>query len=167
MNRLLKIIFIFTPLWLLAECDSGPLLSRPVASHIKWASETHGLKFAFQGASMPNGPIQSLSIGFHIRKKITIVEARELFILLTQDLIHRINSDKHLRIWLFHYPFTCKNVTYGISFQEQQGESLVVPFITTVFMGRGEIVYQAWDADRKGEIEILREDYVEGQKKCK
>lgn len=154
--------FLFVlPIYLQAEIDSRPLLGRPVASHVRWARDTYDLKPGSQGASMPDGPIRSVSIGLQCDKEVTIEEAREIFVKCVEDLIYRVNADKPLRTWLFDYPFTFRNVDYSISFGERKCGSTPGPFIDAVFMGGGEIIYEIRGAERNRWIEVFSEDYSE------
>ncbi len=167
MDRLLIVFFLLlTPGYLMADGgDPQSLLRAQVSKHLKWANEMHGLKLTYQSVSMPNGPIRQAVVSVYTTKKVDIPEVRKLFIHCTRDLIDRLNSDKRLRIWLLNYPVTYKDIGYSISFDGLKSGAVLSPSIATVRMGRGEIVYVVWDADKKDEVEILRENYLDGVSK--
>ena len=60
--------------------------------------------------------IKELDLHFEGIKKLTVPEARILYVSLMEGLINKVNNDKKVRSYLHDYPFTYKNVKIMINF---------------------------------------------------
>lgn len=72
------------------------------------------------GAMM--GDIQEVFAHYIIRKEMSLVDARKLYIEVAEEFIKRYNDDEKIRKYLHNYPFTIENVELDISFENEQGD---------------------------------------------
>ena len=76
----------------------------------KEMKEQFGLRCTGQGGSMPYD-IQEISVRFVCRQQVTVEEARELEIRVTERFVEIINSHEAIRPFLRDYPWIIEELT--------------------------------------------------------
>ena len=103
--------------------------------------------------------IEMVSLGYHIKRHATVEEARELFIKYSQKLLQRINEDEKMRPFLNQYPFTEKDIRFGLSFVQQNKKEFTDGSVAYVSLVRENIYYYRYDGEKQRFVEILEEPY--------
>jgi hypothetical protein len=129
----------------------------------------NGLEISFIGGSYTTD-VRCILIYYKCKKKLNITEARKLFVQCVEDLISRYNSNKEIRPYLHMYPFTIRNINFGISFDEDINNRVKSPYISLMFSGNDGIrpdfltFYSTIDGDVVNQKEIYEEPYTESVK---
>jgi len=106
--------------------------------------------------------VEKIILNFQISQPMNVPEARSLIINCEEDLLKRFNKDTKIRPYLNNYPFTEKNIEFGISTDLQ--DSLPSKPIAMVFSANGSIYYQSYDRKKRKFNDLHEETYQEALK---
>lgn len=165
----MKYVYIILPLLIfLIACM--PTLPHVRAAHKVMDSFTkkmkkEGLYLQGSGGAMMRD-IQYITLGYEIVQKMTVEEARMLFISKAEALLDQINSDENIRPYLHDYPFTSKNIFFKITFCKPNGEFVDPPYPTYVvlFNHKDQIVYNIYDHQTERLETLYEESYQDALK---
>lgn len=115
----------------------------PLPIHVK---EAHKLMNAFTnkaneenlflvgsgGAMMDD--IQEIILQYGSNQKLTVDQARMLFVKKAESLLTMINDSQKIRPFLHNYPFTSQNIFFSISFYDADNGLIDPPYIAYVSM---------------------------------
>lgn len=117
--------------------------------------EKYRLKPCGQGAAMPGGPIQELTLCFDSKNSLKKEELRSLLINLAQELINQVNGNSNFKKFLKKAPFTIENVQIIIYNHDKDGRYLYDPMIGNAQIQEGLLTYSIYDP----QSDILRYKY--------
>ena len=168
MKILFNILLVLYSFCYSQQSNHGKEASRILSEYSNEMKEKYGLFAIGSGGAMMND-IKQLNLDLEGIKKLTISEARKLYVTLIEDLINKVNNDKKARPYLHDYPFTQKNINIIMAFFKSR------PFITKnyinndnvafIFMIKGKIYYKTYDhLKSKKFILIYEEPYEEALK---
>lgn len=86
--------------------------------------------------------VDLLDLQFKYKKTVSIDEARKLFVISLDKFLLKINSDSKIRIYLHEFPFTAKNMDWGLSFNYFPSDLILDNFVTYAFLDKGKICYK-------------------------
>ena len=93
---------------------------------------------------------------------LSVDEARELFVEVTEELIDRFNKDEKIRPYLHNYPFAFDNVDIMLHLSGKGERSPGEGYVALVYKGKGdEIVYRGYDQETQKFYPLHREPYSE------
>lgn len=116
------------------------------------------------GAMMDN--IKKIHLGFDLKKKVEIDEARLRLVEMTEEFLEEINSDEKLRPYLDNYPFNHKNAELSIGFKDSKGFFFEEGVATVMIVGNK--VFYSISKDRTSPlVTVLSETYSEAFEKVK
>lgn len=135
-------------------------------NHRYFASQ--GLMLCMYGGS-DIGPLREIAAGYRTKRYqfATIEEARRFFCPFVERFIKPFNENKEVRPYLRHYPMIAENFNLEVSFADSKNQSLVIPYICTIMLIRGEIRYFTDDPKQilsKQFIRLHSETFEEAQK---
>ena len=170
MKMLIKMGYVFFLLSSYLYADHATEGLRILSEYSNEMKEKYGLFTIGSGGALMED-IKELDLHFEGVKKLTIPEARKLYVTIIEDLINKVNNDKKARPYLHDYPFTQKNANIMIAFfkshpftiQNRMNDG----FITLIFISRGNICYNIYDPTKdeyKRLVTIHEEPYEEALK---
>ncbi len=90
---------------------------------IQEAKGRYGFRpFGIGGGFLNN--VNELLLSFKKEGIYNVDEARELFILSSQDFLKKINTDEEIRPHLSNYPFTEQNISYTLTFVDERNHGI-------------------------------------------
>lgn len=105
----------------------------------KEMKEQFGLRCTGQGGSMPYD-IQEISVRFVCRQQVTVEEARELEIRVTERFVEIINSHEAIRPFLRDYPWDHRRADIMIAFRDEYGEDYPEG-VRLILQGKDQVFY--------------------------
>jgi hypothetical protein len=98
-----------------------------------------------EGAAMPGGPIQELTLCFDTKHTHTKEQLRKLLINITKELVEKVNENKEIQEFLKEPPFTIKNVEIVIYNHDQNGRSVCDPDVSVAEISQTKLIYRSID----------------------
>ncbi|MBS0629626.1 MAG: hypothetical protein JSS30_05300 [Verrucomicrobia bacterium] len=137
-----------------------------IRGHIKNMAEEHWLTESI-GGSFYEGDIKQLEVSFKvISDEFNIDHLRSLMVKGIETFLTSINSDNQVCPYLNHYPFTDKDIEYGVSLTSSEGK-----WLGFAFLMKGNLIYyktHPYILIRNAQIEkVLVEPYPEALQKVK
>ncbi len=86
--------------------------------------------------------VKSFSLTYVSERKVNIDEVRPLIVECIEDLLKNVNEYKGIRPYLNDYPFTAKNLEFGIMFMKPNGDFIRDGYIADVTSLYGNIYYR-------------------------
>jgi hypothetical protein len=118
MTRAIFILFCIFSFSSLKATHYGDLARDIMNSYSIHLYKLRGLELAGSGGSMP-ADIKKITLQFDSPLELDLVCARRLFIESAEGLLYIVNRDKKIRPYLHDYPFTCRNIGFGIGFMHK------------------------------------------------
>ena len=115
--------------------------------------------FGMGGELMTN--VKSFSLTYVSERKLNIDEARPLIVECIEDLLKDINDYKEIRPYLNDYPFTVKNLEFGIMFMKPNGDIIRDGHLADVTSLNGKILYRIRPLNTNRFKKIYEETYEE------
>src|SRR5271154_137354 len=111
----LTILIIFTGFIMANKQQYYPskgeqLVNNILAKTAKIIKDKYNLKPCGEGAAMPGGPIQELTLCFDTKSIHTKEQLRELLIMSAQELLRQVNGNNDIQEFLKERPFNIKNI---------------------------------------------------------
>lgn len=121
-----------------------------------------GYQLFMSGGAMMDD-IQKINLGYKIDKPLTIEDARFIIVNKTELLLNMVNNDSRIRPYLHTYPFTSKNIHFGIISVKEDGEFVDPPLIASAqtITNKDIISYCVNDADAGRLNNVHKESYQE------
>jgi hypothetical protein len=114
-----------------------------IRSFANQVEKEFGFECIGSGGSMPHD-VQEISVKFIIYQDVTIPQARELEVKLTEKLVQVINAHEKIRPFLREHPFPSSRACVSLSFERpKKNFSIKNQRVKYVFQARGRIFYQA------------------------
>jgi antitoxin component YwqK of YwqJK toxin-antitoxin module len=127
----------------------------------KAAYKEFGVEAVGLGGQMPFDVV-SVYVGFWVRKKGTVEEARELIVKLKEKFRVIINNHEKIRPYLREYPISIKNADVSVSFLRQDKNGVYYnKSVSFVSVGRGEKIYYSYDDPNENLLQPLFEESYE------
>ncbi len=139
--------FVMKDKWQAYQPSKGEqLVNSILAKSAKIINEKYNLRPCGEGASMPGGPIQEVTLCFNTKLPYTKSQLRESLIKSAQELLKQVNDNNEIQEFLKERPFNLKNVQVIIYNSEKDGREVFDPGISTSEISRGILTYQTVDA---------------------
>jgi len=130
------------------ESDHVQLANSLMRKYAQKMKKEKGLELSGIGGAMMY-KVSELSLDFISKEKLTIPEARKLYLEVVEGFIPIVNSDKKIRSYLKNYPFTHENIDFTIAFVEPRTmRDVDPPYVAHVFYCRGEVVYSFFNTEK-------------------
>lgn len=123
------------------------LVNSILAKTAKIIKDKYDLKPCGEGAAMPGGPIQELTLCFTTKYPYTKEKLRELIIKTAQELLNQVNENKEIQEFIKEPPFTIKNIQIIIYNHDKNGRSLRDPEISNAQILQGIVSYSTIDPE--------------------
>lgn len=150
------------------------LIERNMKEFVKDSIEHYGVGCYGQGGAFMDA-INEVDLHFVAFGPMNVDELRFLFLVLTEEYLHRVNSNIILRPYLKNYPFTSRNLAFGIRLVDLKGRSIVNKGVETdllsgVSLIKGKLCYffsndekvclqDAYEEPYEEALAIVREQY--------
>ena len=121
------------------------LVNRILANTAKIIKDKYLLQPCGEGAAMPGGPIQELTLCFDTKHPHTKEQLRELLIKTANELLDQVNKNNEIKKFIKEKPFTIKNIEIVIYNNDQNGRSICDPEISVAEISHAKIVYRTID----------------------
>jgi len=108
--------------------------------------------------------VNKIDLSFNTIQTLNIAQARTLIIKCSEELLKRINADNDIKPYLSHYPFTEQGLALGISFDDENQDSVASKFVAMVFAVNGSVYYSTYNHHKKKFQDIHEETYQEALK---
>lgn len=106
------------------------------------------------------GDIQKINASYVSFEKLTIEEARRLYVDVAEGYICRYNQNEQIRPYLHNYPFTIANFEIMIGFENEKRQIIEEGFVALIFHDRKNIlVYYTYDPSTDKFIDLYEEPY--------
>jgi hypothetical protein len=165
-----KLIVIFSGIFLLIVSltvrekvnNSRPVYCKYVDdisnSFLAASRDKYGLTCSGRGGALMD-KVNVVFLGLDSKENDYDVEkARRLIVNCSEDYLERINSNKKVREYLSHYPFTHTGINFRISFRNPNERA-----IRLIILTKGKISYSAYNEDRSDLIDQHVETYEEAR----
>jgi len=130
----------------------------------KWAYEKYKLQLYNVGASMVDD-VEEVAVDFIFIGKVTIDQAREMFIECNEKLTQMVNEHKKIRPYLRDYPFSRKRVEVCISFCNKYRVDNADGSVSRILLGKEDkVFYRAKESHNSSSEVVLKEPYEEALK---
>lgn len=123
------------------------LVNQTLAKAAKIIKKKYQLQPVGEGAAMPGGPIQELTLEFDANARYTKEQLRDLLIKSAKELLEQIQTNEEIQPFLITKPFTIQNVKITIYNQDQNGREVYDPEISTASLSRGILIYKTTDPE--------------------
>jgi len=143
------------------------LIDKVTASHVKKMNEQYGARACMYGGNCNDGTVNYIGIGLDKKGHFNIDQARKQIILQVQEYLKEINSSEEVRAYLVHYPFTYEDLSYGVSFVNEEGGFQKVDkenkynSIASVLCSSNGVTYNYYDDPEYGLQKLHRETFEE------
>ncbi len=121
-----------------------------INQHGKEEAKEYNLRLVGAGSAIPDN-VHGFILDYNSEQKLTIPEARKLYIQGTEKLLNMINNSEELRPFMHEYPFTEKNIDYKLSFHNKDRSFVEPPYVAYVFLSKNNVVYVFHD-NKKGKF---------------
>ncbi len=140
------------------ECYVNEITS----SFIKEIEKEFGISCCATGGSMPHDVVE-IQVDFNCYKQVTLEEARELVIKVTEILRERINEHEKIRPYLRDYPCKSQTAHVMISFHKMNGDTQTEG-VALVFPARNKLFFRKYDSLTKKLCALSEEPYEKALK---
>lgn len=123
------------------------LVNSILAKTAKIIKDKYDLKPCGEGAAMPGGPIQELTLCFTTKYPYNKEKLRELIIKTAQELLKQVNENKEIQEFIKEPPFTIKNIQIIIYNHDKNGRNLRDPEISNAQILQGILSYSTIDPE--------------------
>lgn len=132
------------------DCPYGKYVDHIVSEVAKEMKRDYGLICVGSGGSMPTN-VRSIDMSFHVYRRGTLEEARELMVQAKTRLVEKVNAHEKIRPYLKNYPFKLEDAGILLSFRKKNGSRYLDDSVALVCSARdNKIVYD------KVELQILK-----------
>jgi hypothetical protein len=109
--------------------------------------------------------VKKIFLGFGLEKRVTVEEARELYVKIAQELLAEINTDEGIRPYLRKYPFNMSDIKLGLSFYDGYPNEVPKEHVAYVFYAKGMLYYSNKDPKELGLSNLAEETFSEAVRK--
>ncbi|MBY0528635.1 MAG: hypothetical protein K2P51_00405 [Rhabdochlamydiaceae bacterium] len=131
-----------------------------IHSFAKQIKKEFGFNCEASGGSMPYD-VEEISIKFSTNRQVSIDEARELEVKITEKLVEFINAHEKIRPFLREYPFPANRADVMIRFYKTKNFNLSNNNVELVFQAKNKIFYQAKKLNNPHLYDTLKEEPYE------
>ncbi len=113
----------------------------------------------FGGSFLYN--VEKIALHFRAERHADVSQARRLFVNAAERLLSEINQGEQIRPYLDHYPFTNRGLSFSINFVNADNKRVTDGSVAYVFVVKGTIYYDKYDAGSKQLLDLYEEPYEE------
>ncbi|MFT4553153.1 MAG: hypothetical protein ACI9S8_001789 [Chlamydiales bacterium] len=162
MTKLLLLIITFLSLTSFLGFFEEPsyiqMANRITNSYNRTLKKNHGLQVIGSGGAMMDN-VKKINLHYTAYKRLSIQEARTLYIEVIEGLLEKVNTDDKLRPFLHNYPFEIKNLDISIRFEDSPGTRVPEDYVAFIFNNKDEIVFSAYRLDPDARDKIIDGKY--------
>ncbi len=159
-------IIVFLCIGKFVAADDVPIyeyyVNEITRAFVKEAKKEFGLLCYGSGGSMPHDVVE-IELDFECYRHVTIDEARELEVKVTEMLRQRINEHEKIRPYLRDYPCKSRTAHVMISFRKARG-GRQTEGVALIFPARNKLFYNAVDPVTNKLCDLFEEPYEEALK---
>ena len=120
------------------------LVNSTLAKTAKIIRDKYNLRPCGEGAAMPGGPIQALTLCFVTKYPYTKEWLRLLVIESAHELLKQVNENNEIQLFLYE-PFTIKNIQIIIYNHDKDGREVYDPGFSGVQISEGILTFKTVD----------------------
>lgn len=94
-----------------------------------------------------DGKIHTIALGYRLNKNLKLQAARKLCYEVVDGLLERLNENKKLRDYFFHFPLTYKDLEFHFTFKDENKGSLKLNEVVSIHIDDNEITYFIVDTE--------------------
>ncbi len=130
----------------------------------KWAHAKYKLQPYNVGSSMVDD-VERVKIGFTFVGKVTIDQAREMFIECNEKFVQMVNEHEKIRPYLRDYPFSRARAKVNIYFSDKYGKNITDGSTASILLGKDDIIFYDSHAPNANQYsDLYQEPYEEALK---
>ena len=130
----------------------------------KWAHAKYKLQPYNVGSSMVDD-VERVKIGFTFVGKVTIDQAREMFIECNEKFVQMVNEHEKIRPYLRDYPFSRARAKVNIYFSDKYGKSIIDGSPAGILLGKDDTIFYSSDTQfSEHYLDLYQEPYEEALK---
>ncbi len=143
------------------EADHCKISKSITANYVNECATPQGLALIGYGGAMLDD-IQSITLTFLSFDRLTVDEARVLYIGMMEDFLQRINTDDSIRPYLHNFPFEERNIELTIGFEDTKRKITSDGHVALMSIGKDHKIYfAAYDSDTQKFYDLHEESYNE------
>ncbi len=155
--------FLFTS-FMHKEPEYCKMVDKLVSNYVNQIAKPHQLTFAAYGGAMMDD-IQEITMRFISNKEMNVDQARELYVMMMESFLQRVNSSQELRPFMHNYPFEITNINLTIDFENSSGRITNDGHVAMIFIGRNqELLFRGYNSDNEDFYSLCREPYAKALK---
>ena len=117
------------------------------------------LQLTGKGGAMMDD-IQKVNANYVSFDRLTVEEARRLYVDVAEGYLCRYNQNEEIRPFLHNYPFTIGNFKIMIGFEDEQRRHMNQGFVALIYNGKEDrILYRAFDRELQKFVPLYEEPY--------
>jgi hypothetical protein len=162
----MKIKFLLGVVSLLALCSCQRVVTeqecaatRLTTSYSKELEEKN--IYLINGTGLISDKIDCLTLVYRTDGRFNIEEVRKLYMEALEGYITKANSCDEIQPFLRDNLFTHKNIELAIAFLDKYGKAVPSPYISGVFLAKGNVYYKTGDYEKKTSDFVHKETYEE------
>lgn len=121
------------------------LVNSILAKTAKIIEKKYNIKPSGEGAAMPGGSIQGLTLCFDTNFIHTKEQLRELLIISAKELLRQVDENNDIQEFLKERPFTIKNIQIIIYNHDKDGKEIYDPNISGAQIAQGVLTFRTVD----------------------
>ncbi len=104
--------------------------------------------------------IQKINASYISFDRMTIEEARRLYVEVIEGYLCRYNQNEEIRPFLHDFPFTIGNLHVMIGFENEQRKHMDQGFVALMYVSKKHrLLYRAYDHEQEKFIDLYEEPY--------
>jgi hypothetical protein len=165
----LFVFFSFLALFFFGSCEDEAMphskeARRVMSVFIAKVQKKHGLFLTSSGGALMED-VKAVFLSFGLEKRVSVEEARELYVKIAQELLAEINTDEGIRPYLRKYPFDMNDIKLGLSFYDGYLKEPPENYVVYVFNNKNKINYSKQEPKKLGFSRITSEVFSEAVRK--
>lgn len=158
-KKILILIFVFITYRTFGEPRYCKLSDRILFPYNKELFQKYRLALTGHGGAMMND-IQKVNAYYVSFQRMTVEEARRLYVDVIEGFLCRYNQNEEIRPYLHSYPFTIDNLHVRIGFEDEQRKHMSHGFVALMFVGKNQwLIYRAYDPVNDKFVPLYEEPY--------
>lgn len=165
MSKVLFVVFLSLIHFLLinwkhSDSNYCRLSNKIVNEYSKELTRQKGLYLIGAGGAFMDD-IKEISLHYQSLDKLSVNEARRLYIEISEGYLKRYNENVAIRPYLHNYPFTINNLKLMIGFIDETRQRQGDGFVALMFIARNKLWFEGYDLTKSKFYDLHCETYAE------